>query len=296
MKRNALAVLALALLAFGTDAKGAQPDSRGAAFDLQGFIDGRLKAGEHRIIVPPGRYRVTPRHGTHLLLKDLADTEIVADGVEMVCTQTCRALVFENCRNVRFRGLAIDFDPLPFTEGRIVAMAPDKRWVEFEVFQGYPERQVQERIEIYDPATRRLRRETAGWSKEIESLGNHRYRATKPKWYRFQKDWDTEQVGDILVTAHSFPDGAVGHAVTSERCQRLKLEDITLYAASTFGFVEHESDGNTYLRCKIDRRDPADDPVKRGFPRMRSLNADAFHSGGGRSGPGDPPVYCQVSG
>ena len=104
------------------------PAASAAEFDIQGFIDAQTKAGQHRIVLPPGRYRVTPRHGTHVLLRDLADTVIVADGVEMVCTQTCRALVLENCRNVRFRGLTVDFDPLPFTEGRIVAMAPDKRW------------------------------------------------------------------------------------------------------------------------------------------------------------------------
>ena len=208
MNHVALAVVAPALLTFLPVAAGAQPASGAVEFDIQGFVAGRIKAGEHRIVVPPGRYRVTPRYGTHLWLKDLADTLIVADGVEMVCTQTCRALVFENCRNVCFRGLTVDFDPLPFTEGRIVAMAPDKRWVEFEIIEGYPEHELEERIEIFDPATGRLRRETTGWSKKIESLGSHRYRAVKPEWYRFQKDWDTEQVGDILVTNHSFPNGA----------------------------------------------------------------------------------------
>jgi len=63
------------------------------------------------------------------------------------------------------------------------------------------------------------------------------------------------------------------------------LEDITLWAASTFGFVEHQGDGNVYRRCKIDRRPPESDLVKRGFPRMRSLNADAFHSTEAAQGP-----------
>jgi hypothetical protein len=130
-----------------------------------------------------------------------------------------------------------------------------------------------------------LRRETAGWCKEFESLGNHRYRARKPQGYRYQEDWDTDHLGDILVTAHSFPNGTEGHAITAARCRGLRLEDITLYAASTFGFLEHDCDGNAYLRCKIDRRDSASDPVKRGLARMRSLNADAFHSVGAGKGP-----------
>ena len=60
---------------------------------------------------------------------------------------------------------------------------------------------------------------------------------------------------------------------------------MTLYTSPCFGFLEHACDGSTYLRCKIDRRAAADDPVRRGFPRMRSLTADAFHSVGARKGP-----------
>ena len=237
------------------------------------------------MVVPPGRYRVEPKHGVHLRLKDLTDVELIADGVEIVCAHTTRVVVFENCRNVRLKGLTVDFDPLPFTQGRIVALTPDKRAVEFEIIEGYPENELQERIEIFDPATGELRRETAGWEQQIESLGNHRYRATKPTAYRYREDWDTERVGDILVTNNCFPSRAGGHAFNAEHCTQLKIEDVTLYAASTFGFVEHRCDGSTYLRCKIGRRSPENDPVHRAAPRMRSLNADAFHSTEAGQGP-----------
>ena len=254
-------------------------------FDLQGFVDARLKAGERRVVVPPGCYRVAPKSGVHLRLKDLTDVDLIADGVEIVCANTSRVVVFENCRNVRFKGLTVDFDPLPFTQGRIVAMAPDKKWVEFEILEGYPENELEERIEIFHPATGELRRETAGWEKQIESLGNHRYRATKPKAYRYREEWDTERVGDILVTNNCLPSRAGGHAFSADNCTGLTIEDVTLYAAKSMGFVEHRCDGTTYLRCKISRRVPESDPVKRVVPRMRSLNADAFHSTEAGKGP-----------
>lgn len=254
-------------------------------FDLQDFLDREIKAGNRRIVVPPGRYRVTPKHARHLAFKDLADLEIIAQGVEMVCSQTVRAIDFDGCRNLRFQGLTIDYDPLPFTEGRITALAPDKSWVEFQVIEGYPDNKLAQRIEIYDPATRELRRTDAGWSDRIESLGRHRHRATKHKGYRFREQWDTEQFGDILVTINQFPDGAGGHAVTASRCSGLKLEDLTVFTSPCFAFVENRCDGTTYLRCKIDRRLPAEDPVHREFPRMRSLTADAFHSTEATRGP-----------
>ncbi|MEW6356518.1 MAG: right-handed parallel beta-helix repeat-containing protein [Planctomycetota bacterium] len=262
-----------------------QPSPAAVDFDVQGFVDGRLKAGERRVVVPPGRYRVAPKNGVHLRLKDLTDVELIADGVEIVCAHTTRVVVFEKCRNVLLRGLTVDFDPLPFTQSRIVALGPDKKWVEFEIIEGYPENELEERIEIFDPATGELRRKTSGWEKQIEPLGNHRYRATKPKSYRYREDWDTERVGDILVTNNCFPSRATGHAFSAEDCMKLKIEDVTLYAASMFGFVEHRCDGSTYLRCKIVRRASENDLVKRAAPRMRSLNADAFHSTEAGQGP-----------
>jgi hypothetical protein len=158
MNRSVTLLIALLLAASvalhaSQDAIAAQPAPTAIDFDLQDFVDGRLKTGERRVVVPPGRYRVTPKNGVHLRFKDLADVELVADGVELVCTQTTRVVVFENCRNVRFQGVTVDFDPLPFTQGRIVALAPDKKWVEFEIIKGYPENELQERIEIFDPAT-----------------------------------------------------------------------------------------------------------------------------------------------
>ena len=268
-----------------TPALSAQAPSAGIAMDLQGFIDSQLKAGKWQVVVPPGCYRVKPSQGRHLAFKDLADVEIIADGVQMICTETCRAMVFDRCRNVHVKGLTIDYDPLAYTEARIVALPPDKSFVEFEIIAGYPENTLQQRIEIYDPGTRELRRTDAGWSDDFQPTGPHRYRIAKHKGYRYRPDWDTERVGDILVTTNQFPAHAGGHAIESSRCVGLKLQEITLYTSPCFGFVEHACDGTTYLHCKIDRRSAADDPVQRGFPRMRSLTADAFHSSEALRGP-----------
>lgn len=277
MKSNLLALAIFVLTARSAAAAG--------DFDLPGFIDAAIKAGSKRVVVPAGRYRVAPKNGRHLIFKDLADVEIIADGVEMVCTQTVEAIAFDGCRNVHLKGLTVDYDPLPFTEAHITALAPDKSWVEFEVIDGYPETSLEERIEIYDPATRELRRETTGWSKEFQSLSHHRYRVAKHRSYRFNAENDTEQVGDILVTNNAFPAKAGGHAIVLSQCTGVKLEDVTVYASPCFGFLEERCDESTYLRCRIDRRAAEDDPVKRGFARMRSLDADAFHSNEAAKGP-----------
>jgi len=250
----------------------------GTPFDLQGFIDTAITSGQKRVVVPPGRYRVKPQRHCHLRLRDLQDVEIIAKDVEMVCTETTLALSIENCRNVALRGMTIDYDPLPFTQGRIVAMAPDKTWLEFEIIEGYPEN-LEMRIEIFDQRTELLKVETRyDWGK-FESLGNRRYRVARGAGHRFDPKRDLEEVGDILVTNSSTaPGGQAGHAIVTVNSTNVVLEDIRLYASNCFSYLEHDCDGTTYRRCSIDRRPLAEDLQPRGLRRLRSSNADAFHS------------------
>ena len=286
-------IAAAALLTSFGDAKEDPPAARlpekvalqERSEDLRALIDKELAAGNKRIVIPQGRYRVEAQRGGHLHFSNLADVEIIAEDVELVCTSTVRAMMFEDCTNVTLCGLTVDYDPLPFTQGKIIAMAPDKSWMDFEVAKGYPENQLKERIQIYKPATGELRRGDARWSQEIKALGEHRYRVKKEGKYQFRPDHDTEQVGDILVTNNAFGKPSSPHAIELRGCKNMRFEGITLFASPSFGFFERNCDGSSFLRCSVDRRDPADDPVKRALPRMRSLNADAFHSKDAAKGP-----------
>ena len=138
---------------------------------LRALIATALDAGNKRIVIPPGRYRVEAERGGHLVFSDLTNVEIVAENVELVCTSTIRAVLFEKCTNVTLRGLTVDYDPLPFTQGRIVALAPDKSWIDFEVAQGYPQHALRDSFQIYNPETATLRRGDASWNENIEKLG-----------------------------------------------------------------------------------------------------------------------------
>lgn len=253
--------------------------------DLRALIAAELATGNKRIVIPPGRYRVQAERGSHLIFSNLSDVEIIAENVELVCTSTVRAVKFEDCSNVSLRGLTVDYDPLPFTQGKITAIAPDKRWIDFEVAEGYPENALREPVQIYKPATHTLRRGDARWNEEIKPLGNRRYRVSKALGYRLNPADDTEQIGDILVAKNAYGKPGSPHAVELENCKGMRLEDITVHASPSFGFLERNCDGSTYLRCIVDRRRPEDDPVKRALPRMRSLNADAFHSKDAAKGP-----------
>jgi hypothetical protein len=258
-------------------------------FDLQSFINVQIESGKTRIVVPPGRYRVAPKDRQHLVLHDLKDIQIIADGVEMICTETTRALTITRCTNVIVRGLVIDYDPLPFTQGRITEISADRQAYDIELFDGYPSAETVRnfKYEVFRPDTRTLRCEDRYVSR-IEVVDSRHLRLTCPGSH----DRNPEQVGDVIVIGSEFaPHGSAAHAVECSHDVHLRLENITMYASNCFGFIESDCDGTAYYRCRIDRRPPQEDPAKRASPRLRSLDADAFHSSGAIEG----PAYIQCA-
>jgi hypothetical protein len=276
----------LLLLASGCPrgmAAGSPVVSADGIADLQGFINGQLSAGEKRVVVPPGRYRVAPKGRCHLRFDKLENVGIVMNGVELVCTETTQAVSISDCRNLRISGLTIDYDPLPFTQGRITALGPENEWIEFEIAEGYPEN-LEMRIEIFDGKSGELKCPTRFDWRRFEKIGAGKYRVKRGG--RFNPSTDLEEVGDILVTnSRHAPGGSNPHAIVSSRCADLVLEDVTIYASNCFSFFELNCDNSTYLRCKLDRRDLQDDPVKRSMKRIRSGDVDAFHSKYAKRGP-----------
>ncbi|MEI6751979.1 MAG: right-handed parallel beta-helix repeat-containing protein [Paludibacter sp.] len=274
--KSIIHIYLVVILTFSSFSLSGMPN-KGRDFDLQGFIDKEISSGKKTIIVPEGTYRVKPQNSEHLSFKNLKDITIVANNVEMICTETTRAITFEKCTNVTIRGLVIDYDPLCFSQGKITKLSADKSIIEFKLDDNYPDNLV-ERIEIFDAKTNLLKRSSHyGWTK-FEKIAERSYRVTKGNKYKFKPTIDTEEVGDILVTNNDFtPHGNKLHAVFSDECVNLWLENITLYSGNCFGFFETNGTKNTYLKCVIDRRPPETDMYVRS-KRIRSNDADAFHS------------------
>ncbi|MGV8121657.1 MAG: right-handed parallel beta-helix repeat-containing protein [Candidatus Xenobiia bacterium LiM19] len=250
--------------------------------DIQGLIDRECAAGRKRIVIPPGRYRMSPRGGSHLSLKNLADVCISAEGAEMICTETTRAIDIRNCRGLTIQGLAIDYDPLPFTQGRITALTPDRRSMEIELLEGYGGSDNVEKFkfEIFGRSTSMLC--APDYVIKLEKTGKRHLRITKSH----SSTADPEEAGDSIVIATAFhPGGYRPHAVAADHCTGLTLRGITLYSSPCMGFFEHDCDGSRYFRCRIRRRPQETDLCRRAAPRLRSLNADAFHSKHAAHGP-----------
>jgi hypothetical protein len=246
--------------------------AHGNTFGLQGFIDARVAKGDTIITIPPGRYEVVPTERVHLRFENLSDLTIHAEGVEMVCTETTRAITIRNCTNLTIRGLTVDYDPLPFTQGQIVEISEDRKSHIIEIMDGFPpaESAMVFKHSIYTPDGEL--RFGNYFKYELEPLPGNRLRISG---LHPSKDGG-ERVGDVVVVSAEYLSGRyLAHAIMLEKSVGAVLEDITLYSSPCFGFFETHCAGSVYRNCTVDRR----------AGRMHSLNADAFHSKFAKVGP-----------
>ena len=257
----------------------------GADFDLQNYIDKKISAGETNITIQPGKYRVKPTNGVHLSFKNLKGITIDATGVEMICTETTRAVTIDNCQNLTIKGLTVDYDPLPFTQGRIVSISEDKMTHIIELFDGYPTDGIItcSKYEIFKPDTHTLRFGSY-YNGKIERLPSGNLKYTKAEQYTTRSA--PERVGDLIVTnfTTNYNDRA-SHAIYIQNSTKTVLNSVTLFGANSFGFLENGCNGSVYRNCVVDRRPLSTDIKKRAYKRLRSLNADAFHSKHAEVGP-----------
>jgi len=268
-------VLISILILFASTNVKAQVDP-GVPFDLQGYINQKINAGETNIVVPPGRYRVSANNKTaHLYFNDLENITVVADSVEMICTETVQAIQINNCTNFKLKGLSVDYDPLPFTQAWIVAMSSDKNTLTADFIDGYSTTVEGSKLEIYDYDSGELSTTTYYGITYLIDTEKRRIIITKPSNYR--ADNSHEEIGDIVVLDSKFGRKRP-HIIRPDECTGLVLEDVTLFSGPTFGFLETNCSGSRYINCKIDRRPLATEIVERDVRRMRSINADGFHS------------------
>lgn len=276
-------MLGVALLAASVAAAEVGPTAVGTPFDIQKYIGDALAGGAKTVTVPPGRYRVTPKGRVHLSLRGLHDVTIDCTGVEMICTETTLAVGISDCTNLTVRGLTVDYDPLPFTQGRITTLSADHKVHDIELFAGYPpaSQVANFKYEIFDAKTRELATYDHNPAK-VEVIDEQHLRLTMDRG----NPNDGIAVGNIVVIgADHAPHGKAPHTFEIRGCANLRLEHIDVFASNAFGFVESDCDATIYDHCRIDRRAPETDLVVRADPRIRSLDADAFHSARAVRGP-----------
>lgn len=247
---------------------GAVPDD---ANDDTGAIRAAIEAcraqpGAH-LVFAPGRYHLSggPDRRPSLLFHGIEDLTIDGNGAELVGTDLATALHFVDCRNVTIRNLVIDWDPLPFSAGTVVAV--DGMRFDVEVVPPHTAgagRRV-EAILAYDPERGRL----AHRGLDAYQLGfQERTDLVRPNVMRVPAGHPgaVPAVGTSVVVRHqvySF------NAFAFYQCEGVLIEDVTIYACPGMGVYADGSRDLTLRRFNV--------KIRPGSGRWMSATADATH-------------------
>ncbi|SDS23722.1 Ig-like domain (group 2) [Paenibacillaceae bacterium GAS479] len=208
--------------------------------DIQSMINAAIAAGKSKVVLPPNTYRIGEEAGNVLIsISNANNLEIVADGVTVIGTKLTKALNIESSKNVKISGMVINYDPLPFTQGKVKAVAADLSYVDIELAEGYP-RKLYSRLTIYDPETK------------FQKHGINHLWGTTAAW----NDDDTVRitlngvgrnvdVGDPVTLAGGPGPGGIPHGITVGDSSGIVFEDFTIHTAPGFGFLEAGGEGGT---------------------------------------------------
>ncbi|GAB6008747.1 LamG-like jellyroll fold domain-containing protein [Dysgonomonas reticulitermitis] len=245
--------------------RGVEAPSPFTIANLKAMIQSAVDNNETRLVIPPGVYKGP---APFLNIKNAKNLEIIADGVTMLCETQIRALEFQNCENVKLKGLTIDYNPLTFTQGDIVAVGAN--YVDVKIHEGYPLKPYS-RIDVIDPKTRfRKRGSKFVWESTAELREGNIVRVFQPELPSVAK------VGD-MATMSTGPEGQYGapHALVISNCLGgMVLEDVSIHSAPGFGIFESEGVGGTHLKnCNVV---PGATPEGATEERMLSTSWDAI--------------------
>lgn len=238
---------------------------------IQEQIQAAVAAGQSSVRICPGTYfqdETTEFDG-------LGQLEIDASGVTLIMQTPASAVYLSECRDLEFKGLTIDYDPLPTSQGEVIRVDASNQIIDLLVDVGYPYDtwEKADRIGIHDPATGLLKHGAAmNKVEEIEVLPDRVLRL------HLVGSAEPIAVGDLLTAA--MRKGQKAFRLTC--CENMRIEDVTLYASPGYGFQEIECSSNVYENIAVV---PGAKPESATRDRLRSSAHDGFHSRRARIGP-----------
>ncbi len=265
--------------------EGEKAKQRSAGAALHADIMQEYAEGAKRFRVPPGQYRFADM--SPLRLVGLKDFTIDAGGVTFWFERKRKdvaanppGLDLVECKNLTLKGASIDFDPPLYIQAKIVRIDHAATAFEVEVHEGFPvvdelaggqmtayradgafiPQTVLRHVGTTKTGPRRLRvRFDPNMKHVVEGLHDKALAAA----------WDGKNLvraGDYLAIIFRR-----GRSIHVDRCERVTLEDIHIYASPGMGILETGGKGgNVYRRVKLIR--------KPGTCRLHAGMADGFHS------------------
>jgi hypothetical protein len=236
----------------------AQKDiQRKAGKQLLKSIENASSKGSSVYTIPPGDYRFSADWNYYPHIKNLRNMVVNATGVTFwFDAPDIFGLEFDDCRNVKVKGLTLDFDPLPFFQARVTAIDTRVGTITGTIMPGYEPSEVggNRTIFYYRPDGSFIRNGV------------------------IQCEW--QRNGEIVTVKAPAPGVSAGdyfacpirtgQTLRVIGCGNMTFEDCNIYAGGGMAVMEADGPGgDVYKRVRCTRRP--------GTNRLHAFGADGFH-------------------
>jgi hypothetical protein len=225
---------------------------KGATFEaIQGALAEAAKHTPAMVKFAKGDYRLDPGGAAAFLgFTNANDLIVDGGGGNFTFSGFLKFVKLEHCRRVMVRNFTFDFDPLPYTAGRVIAVDAKAGTFEVEIAPGHPLPETNPHFErdkkgmIVDPRFPRMKQGVtlvfahAGWQK----LAGRRYRFTPASLRQLRE----LAPGDVYVLD---PRIATGFDVNA--CDEVVFYNLTAHAIANEGFNSHYGNRHSILHCGI---------------------------------------------
>jgi polygalacturonase len=209
-----------------------------------------------------------------VVIKNLSNLTIEGNGSEFVGHDYASMFHFSGCSNLSVANLTVDWDPLPYTQGKVIAV--DSDYIDIEVIAPFVAKKGlhTEAIIGYDPEKRRMARRFTdhyqlGFEKTTEVVGPGVMRLFIGRKDRFAGTMPA--VGTFVIARHQ----VYGYqAFEFEKCKNVNLENVSIYSNPGMGVTGDECRDISIRHLKV--------MLRPGTGRWMSCTADATHFAGCR--------------
>ena len=260
--------------------------SPGSPDSLKAGIEQAHRSGVRRVVVPAGVYRLPrPENAPwHLKFSDLKNLVIDASGATLIFEgRDRRALLFDYCENVTFRGATLLRETPPFSQGKIEAIAEDRAFVDVRIDAGYPADLDDKRyfadipvFSVYQKGTRRLK-------PLVPDIYLQRRERLGPDLFRFHLRAKLDPRIPVAVADPIAWRSSRGSELAIWSSAGMRLENITIKNSAAIGFMEIGGEGgHVYTGCSLTYAPP---PAGATEAPLLACALDGFHSASVRKGP-----------
>ncbi|MCC7492252.1 MAG: hypothetical protein IT204_07910 [Fimbriimonadaceae bacterium] len=252
--------------------------------DCSPALSAALASGADEVVFGPGRFLLRPAAGLsdEWSIVTIADRRGLlirgqGDATSLVAGDPTRGLLrWVDCQNVALRALRVDYNPLPFTQGRVTAADAAGGSLELAVDPDYPSPAAIAAGPAELGGLYRLQQSADG---QIRWPQLSHWSATQPErqaggtWRLRSNGAGDLQPGDRLIWIAR---RVAQHAVSFWRCQRVWIDGLTVHASPGTGLL-------LYSTASVQIRRYAD-LAPTGSNRLLATNADGTFVHGCRDG------------